>query len=141
MTFFNHSDERCTSVFTLHMYWNRNTSIVIMTIPEIKFKSTTTYNSISRWSYSVHDDDDILILTGDLQRTAKHKWVKQRRIQQTLMRCYLNNSLACQNRVTYTDHTVHFCQSQKFYSCAKSNNVVSCWEVHKKKEILWNNVY
>lgn len=46
-----------------------------MTIPEIKFKSTTTYNSISWWCYSVHDAD-ILIITGDLQQIAKHKWVK-----------------------------------------------------------------
>jgi len=43
-----------------------------MTIPEIKFRSTTTYDSISRVSYSVHDAD-ILILTGDLQQIAKHK--------------------------------------------------------------------
>ena len=43
-----------------------------MTIPEIKFKSTTTYDSIIQRSYCVHDDA-ILILTGDLQQTAKHK--------------------------------------------------------------------
>jgi hypothetical protein len=48
-----------------------------MTIPEIKYKSTATYNSISWQSYSVHvHDADILIRTGDLQQTAKHKWVK-----------------------------------------------------------------
>jgi len=43
-----------------------------MTIREIKLKSTTTYNSISRWSYSMRDAG-ILILTDDLQQIAKHK--------------------------------------------------------------------